>query len=73
MAIIIEEYSMTVGSDGSMIATATWAGGEAWIVAAWPRYFIRNQSITALTAAERLSAGYGDGGPFAAAWCEGLR
>jgi hypothetical protein len=53
MAIIIEEYSMTVESDGSVIATATWAGGDEWIVAAWPRYLTRNQSITGLTVAER--------------------
>jgi hypothetical protein len=73
MAIIIDEYSMTVESDGSVIATATWAGGDEWIVAAWPRYLTRNQSITGLTVAERFAAGYGDGDPFAAAWCEELR
>jgi hypothetical protein len=73
MAITIEEYSMTAESDGSVLAIATWVGGDEWIVAAWPRYFTRDQATTALTLAERLAAGYGDDDPFVTAWREELR
>jgi hypothetical protein len=68
MVEINNEY-MFLAIGGETIATARFsqhaaAGGNgAWIVSTHPaRLFSRNQAITALTLAERLSAGYGDDG-----------
>jgi hypothetical protein len=73
MSITIEGYFMTAEFDGSVIATATWVGGDEWTVSAWPRYFTRNQAITALMLAQRLAAVYGEDDPFVLAWREELR
>jgi hypothetical protein len=72
MAIIFEDESMTLEIDGSVIATATWVGAYEWVVDPWPKYFDRNQAITALTIAERLALGYGDDDPHVIAWLEEL-
>lgn len=68
MAIIFEYSSMTLEIDGSVIATAIWVGGHEWVVDPWPKYFDRNQAITALTIAERLALGYGEDDPHVIAW-----
>jgi hypothetical protein len=73
MPITIEDYSMTAQFNGAVIASAIWVGGDEWTFDAWPRYFTRNQAITALTIAERLAAGYGHDDPVVVAWCEELR
>jgi hypothetical protein len=73
MAIIIEEYSMRAEFNGSVIATATCAGGGRWIIDADPGRVTRNQAITALVLADRLAAGYGDDDPFVIGWREELR
>jgi hypothetical protein len=73
MALTIEEYSMTAKVAGSVIIAATGAGSHEWIAAPRPRYFTRNEVITALPIPARLAAGHRDSNPFAAAWCGELR
>jgi hypothetical protein len=72
VAIHINDDSMVLEIDGKIIATATRVGGHEWTVEPWPRYFDRNQAITALTVAERLTEGYGEDDPFVIAWREEL-
>jgi uncharacterized protein YfaQ (DUF2300 family) len=66
---------MTARYGGQVVATARFGqhaaadGGGAWIVSTHPaRVFCYNQAITALTLAERLSAGHGDDDPFVGSW-----
>ena len=57
MPIRIDEGVMRLEIDGRIVATATeWAGGW-WEVTYWPRFFDRNQAITALTVTELLETG----------------
>jgi hypothetical protein len=72
MSIKINEDCMTLEIDGAVIATATCVGGHEWAVDTWPRYFTRNQAITALSLAERLAMGYGEYDPRVIAWREEL-
>ena len=79
MAIRIESEFMILEIDGAIAATARFSqyaaadGNGAWIVSTYPaRLFTRNQTITALTLAERLAAGYGDDDPFVIGWREEL-
>ena len=60
MAINVNDDVMSLKINGELIATATCVGGGEWVVNAWPKYFDRNQAITALTLAERLAMGYGE-------------
>jgi hypothetical protein len=78
MIEINDEY-MTLTLDGETAATARFSehaaanGNSAWIVSTHPaRLFSRNEAITALTLAERLAVGYGDGDPFVKTWREEL-
>ncbi len=75
MAIRIESETMALEVDGAVVATARFSqhvaadGNGAWIVSTHTaRLFTRNQAITALTLAERLSVGYGDDDPFVKSW-----
>ena len=75
MAIRIEDNFMALEVDGAVVATARFskdaaAGGNgAWIVSTHPlRLFCRDQAITALTLAERITAGFGDDDPFVKTW-----
>jgi hypothetical protein len=75
MAIRINEDLMTLAVDDRVVATARFSehaaadGNGAWIVSTHPaRLFSRNQVITALTLAERLTVGYGDDDPFVKSW-----
>jgi hypothetical protein len=75
MAIRIYDDTMTLEIDDRVVATARFSqhaaadGNGAWIVSTHPaRLFSRNQAITALTLAERLTAGYGDDDPFVIGW-----
>jgi hypothetical protein len=66
MAIKINDDSMRVEVDDSVIATATrFSGG--WSVSTWPGVLTRNQAITALAIAEYLATGHGEDDPFVAA------
>ena len=74
MLEITNEY-MSLAIDDEVIATARFSrhsaadGNGAWIVSTHPaRLFSRNQAITALTLAERLAGGSGDGDPFVKSW-----
>jgi len=40
---------------GAVVATARMRADGWWLVTTWPRYFTRNQSITALTITEPLA------------------
>lgn len=45
---------MRLEIDGKVVATATERPGGWWEVTYWPRFFDRNQAITALTITELL-------------------
>jgi hypothetical protein len=49
MPIRIGDGIMRLGIDGRIVATATERAGGSWEVTHWPRFFDRNQAITALT------------------------
>ena len=53
--------------DGKVVATAKRRTGGWWDVSHWPRFFDRNQAITALTATELLEAGRDSNDPLGAA------
>jgi len=53
--------------DGRVIATATERAGGWWEVTYWPRFFDRNQAITALTVTELLESGRDGNDPVVAA------
>ena len=79
MSTMINDDSMSLEIGDRVIATAELGehpaanGHGAWIVSCHPgRLFTRNQAITAMMLAERLSAGYGDGDPFVPGWREEL-
>jgi hypothetical protein len=63
MAIKIHEDYIALEIDGRVIATANDRGGGWWEVTYWPRFFDRNQAITALTVTELLETGYGNNDP----------
>jgi hypothetical protein len=58
MAIKIDEECMTLEINGAVIATARQLPGGWWEVSHWPRFFRRDQAITALTVTELLETGY---------------
>ncbi|HEV2371601.1 MAG TPA: hypothetical protein VGS19_05460 [Streptosporangiaceae bacterium] len=63
MAIKISEDCMTLEIDGAVVSTATRRTGGWWEVTYWPRFFDRNQAITALTITELLETGYANDDP----------
>jgi hypothetical protein len=73
MTTTIEDDSMTTEASGAVIATATRVSADRWTVSTSPGHLTRNQAITALTIAERLSAGYDNHDPFIVAWRAELR
>jgi hypothetical protein len=56
MPIRIGDGFMSLEIDGRVVATATERAGSRWEVTYWPRFFDRNQAITALTATELLES-----------------
>ena len=54
MSIRINDDIMTLEVDGKVIAEAKRRPGGWWEVTNWPRFFDRNQAITALTVTELL-------------------
>jgi hypothetical protein len=73
VAIKIEEHHMTLDIDGRVVATASERGCGWWEVTYWPRFFDRNQAITALTITELLESGYPSDDPLVLALREELR
>jgi hypothetical protein len=59
MSIKIDDGFMSLEIDGRTIATARERTGGWWEVDYWPRFFDRNQAITALTITELLERGRG--------------
>ena len=59
MPIRIGDGFMRLEIDGRVVATATERAGGWWEVTYWPRFFDRNQAITALTVTELLENGRG--------------
>jgi hypothetical protein len=57
MPIRIGDGIMRLEIDGKVVATATERPGGWWEVTYWPRFFDRNQAITALTITELLESG----------------
>jgi hypothetical protein len=56
MPIRIGDGFMHLEIDGRVVATATERAGGWWEVTYWPRFFDRNQAITALTVTELLES-----------------
>jgi hypothetical protein len=55
--IKISDHHMHLEINGQIIATAIEDGQGWWEVTHWPRFFRRNQAITALTVTELLATG----------------
>jgi hypothetical protein len=58
MPIRIEDDLMRLEIDGTILATARKRADGWWEVSHWPRFFDRNQAITALTITEFLHSGH---------------
>ena len=67
MPIRIGDGFMRLEIDGRIVATATERAGGWWEVTYWPRFFDRNQAITALTVTELLESGRDSNDPVVAA------
>jgi hypothetical protein len=57
MPVKIEDDLMCLEVDGTVLATASKRADGSWKVSHWPRFFDRNQAITALTITELLDSG----------------
>jgi hypothetical protein len=73
MSIKINDDLMCLEVDGKVIATAKRREGGWWEVTYWPRFFDRNQAITALTVTELLETGRSRDDPLIVALREELR
>ncbi len=73
MSIKIDDGFMSLEIDGRVIATATERPDGWWEVSHWPRFFDRNQAITALTVTELLEGGRDSNDPIVKALREELR
>jgi hypothetical protein len=73
MSIKINDDFMCLEIGGAVIATARQRPDGWWEVTHWPRFFDRNQAITALTITELLEIGYGNDNPLVLALREELR
>jgi hypothetical protein len=73
MSIKISDDFMCLEISGAVIATARQRPGGWWEVTHWPRFFDRNQAITALTVTELLEAGRANDDPLVIALREELR
>ena len=63
MSIKINDDFMCLEIDGIVIATARMRADGWWEVSHWPRFFDRNQAITALTVTELLKSGRDSNNP----------
>ncbi len=66
-AIKINDDCMTLEIDGVLISQARRRPGGWWEVDYWPRFFDRNQAVTALTVTELLETGRASEAPLVAA------
>ena len=73
MPIKINDDFMCLEIDGIVIATARMQADGWWEVSYWPRFFDRNQAITALTVTELLETGRDSGDRVVKALREELR
>ena len=73
MPIKIEDELMRLEVDSAVLATARKRSDGWWEVSYWPRFFDRNQAITALTITELLDSGRGSDDPVVRALREELR
>ena len=73
MPIKIYDDLMTLEVHGAVIATAKRRTGGWWEVTNWPRFFDRNQAITALTVTELLENGRGNDDPLVSVLRKELR
>ncbi|HVB44725.1 MAG TPA: hypothetical protein VNF47_18765 [Streptosporangiaceae bacterium] len=73
MSIKINDDSMLLDVGGTVIATATKRAHGWWEVSYWPRFFKRDQAITALTITELLESGRDSADPLVLALREELR
>ena len=73
MAIKISDDQIVLEIDGVVIACATQRSGGWWEVTHWPRFFDRNQAITALTVTELLETGHASDDPLVSALRKELR
>jgi hypothetical protein len=73
MPIRISDGFMRLEIDGRVVATATERAGRWREVTYWPRFFDRNQAITALTVTELLESGRDADDPVVGALREELR
>jgi hypothetical protein len=71
--IKIDDGFMSLEIDGKVVATARERTGGWWEVSHWPRFFDRNQAITALTVTELLETGRDSSDPLVLALREELR
>ena len=67
MPIRIGEGVMQLEIDGRIVATATERTCGWWEVTYWPRFFDRNQAITALTVTQLLESGRDSNDPLVVA------
>jgi hypothetical protein len=73
MPIRISEDFMCLEIDGTVAATARKRADGWWEASYWPRFFDRNQAITALTITELLESGHDSNDPAVLALREELR
>jgi hypothetical protein len=73
MPIKIENDLMRLEVGGTVLATARKRADGWWEVSYWPRFFDRNQAITALTITELLDSGHDSNHPLVRALREELR
>ncbi|HUY52731.1 MAG TPA: hypothetical protein VMV92_44695 [Streptosporangiaceae bacterium] len=73
MSIKIDNNFMCLEIDGKIVATARDRADSWWEVSHWPRFFDRNQAITALTVTELLESGRDSNDPLVLALREELR
>ena len=73
MPIKINDEFMCLEADGQVIATARRRAGGWWQVSHRPRFFDRNQAITALTITELLESGRDSSDPVVIALRKELR
>jgi hypothetical protein len=73
MAIEITDDFICLEIDGVVIATARMRADGWWEVSHWPRFFDRDQVITALTVTELLESGRDSNDPVVMALREELR
>jgi hypothetical protein len=72
MSIKIDDGFMSLEIGGRVIATARQRTGGWWEIDYWPRFFDRNQALTALTITELLETGRGSDDPLVVALREEL-